>query len=522
MEIRQVGITGTSFQATGGRPIRMVVMHATAAHGPGDFNYLRRGGATDRPVSIHYYIAKDGTISQMVPDKDIAWQAGKSTWVVDGARVAPSCNPISLGIELENFNTGKDPYPEAQYQAALWLTKQLVAKYNVPRSQVVRHLDISPGRKTDPRGFPWERFMAELFAPESAPPARPPANLPPAPQPPPQPLPAGQQLRKFLVDLAYRAAGGSHPSGWPLLKQAVTRDTGMPMWLITPPPSGDGAGEDEDQRAVNVAGVPTIVEAYGRDLFHATADAPDQVQQLSATGPGPYRDALLQLLFQQADPQKGFRPNTAFHQLFLQHSAEVGVPLGPDKALSVGGKSYSLQHFAVDTLIWDGGKVLRLSELTRDMYGADPHGPAEKALREAVLNDLYRTFTGRDFDRTALFCRYAIQNGIGAPRGQAEAQVLEGNRLVAMPFALDVLYCRIPNDGNWKDVVVGAIPGLLAGGDAGMARLSTLLAQGDPDEAPPVLGGAAPETAADVLPAVVYEGGLLGEEVAGAEPTREG
>jgi N-acetylmuramoyl-L-alanine amidase len=513
VEIKQVGITGSSFQVSSNRRIRMVVMHSTAARGPGDFNYLRRGGAANRPVSIHYYIAKDGTISQMVPDKDIAWQAGRSTWTVDGERVAPSCNPISLGIELENLNTGKDPYPEAQYQAALWLTKQLVNTYKIPRSQVVRHLDISPGRKTDPRGFPWERFMAELFAPNSAPPPAPTPTLPPAPAPPPEPLAAGQQLRKFLVDLAYRAAGASHPSGWPLLKQAVSRATGMPIWSITPPPSGDGVGEDEDQRAIMVAGIPTIVEAYGRDLFYATADAPGQPEQLSATGPGPYRDALLHLLFQTADPKNGFRPNTAFHQLFLQHPTEIGVPLGADNVLNVGGKTYSLQHFAVDTLIWNGSRVVRLSELTRDMYNGDPHGADEKALRDAVLNDLYQTFTARAFDRTALFCRYAIMNGVGAPRGKAELQVLEGNRLVAMPYALDVLYCRIPSDGNWKDVVVGAIPGLLAGGDDGMARLTTLLQSGDVDEAAPVLGGE-PEHADDVLPGVVYDGGLLGEEVA--------
>jgi len=518
VEIRQVGMTGRSFKAVGPqRPVRMVVVHSTAARGPGDFNYLRRGGSPDRPVSVHYYIAKDGTISQMVADTDEAWHAGQSTWKVDGKLVSPSCNPISVGIELENLNNGKDPYPEAQYQAVLWLTKQLVTKYNIPRSQVVRHLDIAPQRKTDPRGFPWERFMAELFAPDSAPPAPQPApSLPPAPQPPPQPLPASQQLRKLLVDLAYRAAGSSHPAGWPLLKQAVTRATGMPIWSITPPPTGDGVGEDDDQRAVNVAGVMTIVEAYGRDLFFALQDKPEEVKQLSAEGPGPFRDALLGLLFQTADPQHGFRPNTAFHQLFLQRPTEIGVPLGPDKAISVGGKTYSLQHFAVDTLIWDGGRVIRLSELTRDMYGADPHTPEEKALRDAVLNDLYQTFTGRAFDRTALFCRYAIQHGVGAPRGKAELQVLEGQRLVAMPYALDVLYCRIPNDGNWKDVVVGSIPGLLAGGDEGMARLTTLLKEGDVDEPPPVLGGA-PESAEDVLPGVVYEGGLLGEEVEPAE-----
>lgn len=507
MDIKQVGVIGQPYDQGGAGRVRMVVMHATAARGPGDFNYLRGGGAPNRRVSIHYYIAKNGTISQQVADEHVAWQAGLSKWRVDGNFVQPTCNPISIGIELENLNTGSDPYPDAQYQASLWLLRQLVTKYNIPRAQVVRHLDISPGRKTDPRGFPWERFMAELFAP---PPAAP--GIPqPLGTPPPQPLPPSQQLRKLLVDLAYRAAGSSHPAGWPLLKQAVSRTTGMPMWTIAPVTGGDGTGEDDNDRAVTINGQSLIVEAYGRDLFYAPADAPDQVSQLSQTSAGPLKDALQQLLFQAADPQKGFRPTTAFHQLFLKSPAEIGVPLATDKVLTVGGKTMSLQHFACDTLIWDGSKVVRLSALTQDMYGADPHTPDEKVLRLAVLNDLYTTFTGRAFDPSAIFCRYAIQNGVGAPRGKAEIQILEGQRLVAMPYAIDVLYCRIPGDGNWKDVVVGALPGVL-GDDTGMARLSALLAQGDGDDpGSAVLGD---EDVEDVLPSKIFTGGLLGPEVA--------
>src|SRR5918911_3924211 len=178
MEIKQVGITTNHFQPGDASRIRMVVMHATAARGPGDYNYLRQGGSPDRPVSIHYYIDKAGNISQMVDDKDIAWQAGASTWKVDGNLVSPSCNPISVGIELENLNTGRDPYPPAQYSAALELVRFLVSKYAIPRNQLVRHLDIAPRRKTDPAGFPWERFVAEVY---SAPPPAPAAAPPPAP-----------------------------------------------------------------------------------------------------------------------------------------------------------------------------------------------------------------------------------------------------------------------------------------------------------------------------------------------------
>ena len=34
-------------------------------------------------------------------------------------------------------------------------------------------------------------------------------------------------------------------------------------------------------------------------------------------------------LFQSVDPVKGFRPDQAFHQFYLNHMTEIGVPIGP-------------------------------------------------------------------------------------------------------------------------------------------------------------------------------------------------
>jgi N-acetyl-anhydromuramyl-L-alanine amidase AmpD len=508
MQVNKVGLVGNHFQAGNISRVRMVVLHSTAARGPGDFNYLRRGGSDDRPVSIHYYIDKAGTISQMVDDKDIAWQAGASTWKVDGNMISPSCNPISVGIELENLNTGRDPYPAAQYNATLELVRFLVSKYNIPRNQLVRHLDIAPKRKTDPAGFPWERFVSEVYSAGPAP-TPPPAEAP-VPAPTPQALQPSQQLRKLLVDLAYRAAGGGRPFGWPLLKQAVSKSTGMPIAVITPTPSGDGQGEDEQQRAVMVASQLLVLEAYGRDLFYASPDNLDQVQQLSTTPAGPLRDGLLQALFQAVDPAKGFRPDQAFHQFYLNHMTEIGVPIGPDHVLP-GGQT-SCQHYALDTLIWTG-KVTRLSDLTRGMYTGDPHSQQERDLRTLVLNDLYNARTGRNFDVNALFCKYAINHGMGVPMGKAEIQILAGNRLVAMPYALDVLYAQIPGDGDWSKIVVGELPAVLGDEEPQPAQLSVLLQQADVDaDAPMVLGDE--EDASAVLPKQIIRGGLLGIEAA--------
>ncbi len=502
MQINKVGMNRNHFEPGDASRIRMVVMHSTAARGPGDYNYLRNGGSDSRPVSIHYYIGKNGAISQMVEDKNIAWQAGVSAWRVDG-RVVNGCNPISIGIELENLNTGRDPYPAAQYNAALELTRYLVARYNIPRNQLVRHLDIAPRRKTDPAGFPWARFVDEVYGAGPAP--TPPPDQPPVAAPTPQPLQPQPQLRKLLVDLAYRAAGGAHPTAWPLLKESISKSTGMPIAVITPPPAGDGQGEEDQQRAVTVAGQLLILEAYGRDLFYAAPDSLGQVQRVSATPAGPLRDALLQTLFQSVDPVKGFRPDQAFHQFYLNHMTEIGVPISPDHILP--GGQISCQHYALDTLIWTG-KVTRLSELTRDMYNGDPHPQPEKDLRTTVLNDLYNTRTGRNFDTTALFCRYTINHGMGAPMGKAEIQTLGNIRIVAMPYALDVLYCNIPADGDWSKIVIAEMPAVLGDDDSQPSQLSALLAAGDVDEENPMVLGDEDER----LPKQIFRGGLLGIE----------
>ncbi len=526
MQIHDVGMTRNHFQAGDIARVRMVVLHATAGRAPGDYDWLRQGGSSAAPVSIHYYIDKKGTISRMVADKDIAWHAGTSTWVVDGRQIDfnQGCNPVSIGIELENLNDGADPYPQAQYDAALWLTRKLVNDYRIPRSQLVRHLDIAPQRKTDPRGFPWERFVAEVYTADSA---AQPAPQPEATQKPTVPtrptagetLPPARQLRHLLVDLAYRAASTSCPQAWPLLQETISRETGMPVVAITPTVGHDAAPEAQ-ARAVTLPGQsPLVVEAYGRDLFYAAPDKLAEPVRLSQTGPGLLRDVLLHALFRAVDPVNGFQPDWAFHQFYLEHMDELGVPIGPNfrlKAASSSGQVYTCQHFALDTLCSPEGQwrtIIRLSDLARGMYSSDPHEAWERELRTQLLNDLYQRRTGRNFDPSALFCQYAIAQKLGAPLGKAEYLTISGQQLVGMPFALDVIYCRVPGDGAWRNVAVNALPGILGDSQAAsgprVARLSELLRQGD--NSPLVLGGGqSPHTNEPLLPA--FSGMLLGSE----------
>lgn len=145
----------------GSTAISMLVLHSTVGGLKSSLNWLCDPASK---VSAHYLIAKSGEIYQLVHDERAAWHAGKSAWRgLNSDQIQRS----SIGVELENANTGRDPYPPAQLDAARELCQSLIARYAIPRTMVVRHLDIAilpKGRKTDPAGFPWASFVESLYA----------------------------------------------------------------------------------------------------------------------------------------------------------------------------------------------------------------------------------------------------------------------------------------------------------------------------------------------------------------------
>ena len=146
-----------------GGGIRSIVMHATAGTWPGDFAWLRQGGSTSSPVSVHYLISPDGSrVVQFVADHDTAWHAGASLWNIDGV-YRSGLNAWSIGIELSHSNRPNEPHDIRQIAAAVELCRMLAQRYNIPRSQLVRHVDISPGRKTDPAALPWPKFVDTVY-----------------------------------------------------------------------------------------------------------------------------------------------------------------------------------------------------------------------------------------------------------------------------------------------------------------------------------------------------------------------
>ena len=107
-------------------------------------------------VSCHYFIRKDGTIINMVPDKFIAWHAGKSCW-----KKQNNLNDKSIGIEIQNpgHSNSYPHFSKNQIRSTLYLTKILKKKHNIKSKNILGHSDIAPIRKKDPgEKFPWKHF----------------------------------------------------------------------------------------------------------------------------------------------------------------------------------------------------------------------------------------------------------------------------------------------------------------------------------------------------------------------------
>jgi N-acetyl-anhydromuramyl-L-alanine amidase AmpD len=137
--------------------ISAIVIHATA-------NSTLQGviawfNNPQAQASAHYTIDKDGTLVQHVQDSNRAWHAGVSSW-----QGRENLNDWSIGIELVNLNNGQDPFPESQHQANLNLVAHLASKYNVRPEFILAHYDVSPGRKTDPKGYDMDRLRWEVAA----------------------------------------------------------------------------------------------------------------------------------------------------------------------------------------------------------------------------------------------------------------------------------------------------------------------------------------------------------------------
>lgn len=108
-------------------------------------------------VSAHLLIKRTGEIIQFVPFNKRAWHAGESFF-----HGKTRCNDFSIGIELEG--TDDVPYEQHQYEVLARVIKLLMKAYPaITKDRIVGHVDIAPGRKTDPGPvFDWKFLKGKI------------------------------------------------------------------------------------------------------------------------------------------------------------------------------------------------------------------------------------------------------------------------------------------------------------------------------------------------------------------------
>lgn len=138
------------------RKPNFVILHHTAqASTTQTINTFLVKGKSE--VSSHYIVGKDGAVVQMVNDYLRANHAGVGKWGNDS-----DLNSSSIGIELDN-NGINEPFTDAQIKNLLVLLEVLKKRYNIPAANFIGHADIAPGRKNDPRNFPWKILALKGF-----------------------------------------------------------------------------------------------------------------------------------------------------------------------------------------------------------------------------------------------------------------------------------------------------------------------------------------------------------------------
>jgi hypothetical protein len=139
--------------------VRLLVVHVTEGTYRGAIAWLRNPRAH---ASANYVVGREGAITQMVRDRDVAWHAGNG-WV----------NRHSLGIEHEGYTGVVGTVTDAEYRASAQLIAALLRRSRLPidRRHVIGHNEVPDpvhpwlrggfSHHTDPgRYWDWPRYMA--------------------------------------------------------------------------------------------------------------------------------------------------------------------------------------------------------------------------------------------------------------------------------------------------------------------------------------------------------------------------
>ena len=135
-----------------GKNIKYLIFHYTGMKS--ETGAINRLIDESSKVSCHYLIKRNGSIILMAPEKYVAWHAGISFW-----KKQKNLNKNSIGIEITNkgHQFGYQKYSKNQILSLIRLSKYIIKKYRISKTNILGHSDIAFNRKKDPgEKFPWQ------------------------------------------------------------------------------------------------------------------------------------------------------------------------------------------------------------------------------------------------------------------------------------------------------------------------------------------------------------------------------
>ena len=163
MQINKL-LTTVNYKKGNGKQNKYIVIHYVGAIGGAEAN-CKYFQSVYRGVSAHYFVGHSGEVWQCVNDNDIAWHVGASRY---RHRECRNSNSIRIESCSRKKNSNSTWYFEEEtIKAAIQLTKELMAKYGIPASNVIRHYDVTG--KVCPEPYvrdtgAWNTFKAGLSA----------------------------------------------------------------------------------------------------------------------------------------------------------------------------------------------------------------------------------------------------------------------------------------------------------------------------------------------------------------------
>ncbi|UNO39801.1 N-acetylmuramoyl-L-alanine amidase [Streptomyces sp. MST-110588] len=114
-------------------------------------------------AAAHYVLHKDGRVTQLVRELDVAYHSGNRAW-----------NERSIGIEHEGFVDRPESFTPAMYAASARLTAAICRRYGFPadRNHIVGHIEVPGTDHTDPGPhWNWNHYLhlVQAIPPEPSP-----------------------------------------------------------------------------------------------------------------------------------------------------------------------------------------------------------------------------------------------------------------------------------------------------------------------------------------------------------------